>query len=45
LHSLFPHYFGTLRDVGLAMINCIIYGSGKKVLETKDIAGLAKETS
>jgi hypothetical protein len=45
LHSLFPQYFGTLRDVGLAMINCIIYGSGKKVLETKDIAGLAKETS
>jgi hypothetical protein len=44
-HALFPQYFGTLSDVGLAMINCTIYGFEKKVLEAKDIAGLAKKTS
>ena len=44
LHALFPQYMGTLSDVGLAMINCIIYGFGRKVLEAKDIAGLAKKT-
>jgi len=38
---IFPNYFGTLKDVGLAMINCVIYGYDKKVLEAKDIAGLA----
>ena len=45
LHLLFPQYFGTLSDVGLAMINCTALGAEKKVLEAKDIAGLAKETS
>jgi hypothetical protein len=45
LHPLFPQYFGTLSDVGLAMINCAKYGFEKRVLEAKDIAGLAKETS
>jgi len=42
LHALFPQYFGTLSDVGLAMINCSLYGSEKKVLEANDIAELAK---
>jgi hypothetical protein len=41
LHPLFPRYFGSLSDVGLAMINSIIYGFDKKVLEAKDIGGLA----
>jgi len=45
LHLMFPSYFGTLSDVGLAMINCTALGAEKKVLEAKDIAGLAKETS
>jgi hypothetical protein len=45
LHLMFPNYFGTLSDVGLAMINCVISGPEKKVLEAKDIAGLAKKTS
>lgn len=45
LNALFPQYFGTLSDVGLAMINCVISGTEKKVLETKDIAELAKKTS
>jgi hypothetical protein len=42
LHPLFPQYFGTLEDVGLAMINCIALGAEKKVLEAKDITKLAK---
>ena len=45
LHALFPQYFGTLSDVGLAMINCVLSGTEKKVLETLDIAELAKKTS
>jgi len=45
LHPLFPQYFGTLRDVGLAMINCTEFSFEKKVLEAKDIAELAKKTS
>jgi uncharacterized protein YbjT (DUF2867 family) len=38
LHAIFPQYFGTLSDVGLAMINCAIHGAGNNVLEAKDIA-------
>jgi hypothetical protein len=45
LHKFFPQYFGTLSYVGLAMINCTIFGAEKRVLETKDIAELAKKTS
>jgi len=45
LHALFPQYFGTLSDVGLAMINCVLLGTEKKVLETQDIAELAMKTS
>jgi hypothetical protein len=42
LHALFPQYFGTLSDVGLAMINCALGGAEKNVLEARDIALLAK---
>ena len=45
LHALFPQYFGTLSDVGLAMINCALAGAEKKVLEARDIAELARETT
>ena len=34
-----------MGGMGLAMINCVINGSDKKVLEARDIAGLAKKTS
>jgi hypothetical protein len=44
-HALFPKYFGTLTDVGLAMVNSAIYGFEKRVLEAEDIAELAKKTS
>jgi hypothetical protein len=43
LHALFPQYFGTLTDVGLAMINCALSGAERRVLEAKDIAVLAKQ--
>ena len=45
LHALFPQYFGTLSDVGLAMINCALSGPERKVLEAKEIAELAKKSS
>ena len=45
LHPLFPGSFGTLKDVGLAMINSVLFGADKKVLEATDIAALAKRTT
>ena len=38
---LFLGYFITLKELGLSMINCVLSGSGKKVLEAKDITELA----
>ena len=43
-HAIFPQYFETLSDVGIAMINCVKYGFNKRVLEAKDLAELAKKT-
>jgi hypothetical protein len=40
---LFPQYLGTLKDLGLAMINSVLYGYDKKVLELKDIEILANK--
>ena len=45
LHALFPQYFGTLSDVGLAMINCTLAGAENKALEARDIAEIAKRTA
>ena len=45
VHPLLPQYFGTLKELGLAMINSVIFGSDKMVLEAKDIAELAKKTA
>jgi hypothetical protein len=41
VHPLFPGSFGTLRDLGLAMINCVLFGCEKKVLDSKEIAAMA----
>jgi hypothetical protein len=35
----------TLNDLCLAMLDCVIFGSDRKVLEAKDIAELAKKTT
>jgi uncharacterized protein YbjT (DUF2867 family) len=45
VHPIFPNYFGTLKELGLAMINCVLFGYDKKVLEAKDIAILAKKNT
>jgi uncharacterized protein YbjT (DUF2867 family) len=43
VHPLFPNSFGTLKDLGLAMINCVLFVPDKRVLESKDIAELARK--
>ena len=40
---LFPGYLITLKELGLAMINSVIFGSDKKMLEAKEIVDLAKK--
>ncbi len=41
LHFLFPNNVSTMAQVGLAMINSVIIGYDKSVLEVKDIKELA----
>lgn len=41
--ALFPKYVCSLREVGLAMINVVLRGYDKNVLEVKDIVNLAKK--
>lgn len=43
LHFLFPNQGSTMRDVGLAMINCVVKGYPKQILEIRDINSLARE--
>ena len=40
---LFPKYFITLKELGLAMIHSVLYGFGKKVLEAEDIVELSRK--
>jgi uncharacterized protein YbjT (DUF2867 family) len=40
--ALFPQWFSTLAEVGLAMINAAMIGCEKQVLEVKDIVELSK---
>jgi hypothetical protein len=40
---LFPGYFGTLKELGQAMINSVKFGYDKRVLEVKDIRRLAEK--
>lgn len=42
LRALFPNYVSTLKEVALAMINSVIYGYEKSVLEVKDLVELSK---
>lgn len=41
LHTLFPNYSGTLKDVATAMIKCVQIGYPKNILEVRDINSLA----
>jgi hypothetical protein len=42
LRPVFPNFVSTLQEVALAMINAVIYGYEKNVLEVKDLVQLAK---
>lgn len=42
LLMLFPNQSSTIREVGLAMINSVVKGYSKQILEVKDIKLLAK---
>ena len=41
--TLFPKYVCTLENLGLAMINSVLYGYEKNILENRDIALLSKK--
>jgi hypothetical protein len=43
MHGIFPGYFGTLHDVGLAMINCAALGFDRKILGVKEIVMMARK--
>jgi hypothetical protein len=45
LRLLLPNQVSTLRDIGLAMINTVLVGYPKPILEIKDINALAKSRS
>ena len=40
MHFLFPNYFFTLREFGLAMIHAVTRGYGKNILEMPDLLKL-----
>lgn len=40
--TLFPKYVCKLEEVGLAMINAVLYGSERKILENENIVQLSK---
>lgn len=44
IRLLWPNFVSTLADVGLAMIQCAVFGYEKKILEVADINALAKKT-
>jgi len=43
LRTLAPNFISSLKDIGLAMINCVLIGYPKNILEVKDIKMLAKQ--
>jgi uncharacterized protein YbjT (DUF2867 family) len=43
LRALFPGFVSTLKEVGIAMINSVIHGYEKPVLEVQDIISLSKK--
>ena len=43
IRTLAPKYICTLRELGTAMINSVIEGTNKQILEVKDILALSKE--
>ncbi len=43
MRRIFPQFVSTLKELGLAMINAVVYGYEKQVLEIKDIVLSAKK--
>jgi uncharacterized protein YbjT (DUF2867 family) len=43
LRFIFPRYFCSLKELGLAMIHTLTKGSDKQILEVKDIVELSKD--
>jgi hypothetical protein len=43
LRAVFPNYFGTLKEVGVAMIHSVNYSHESSVLELKDIRMLSEK--
>jgi uncharacterized protein YbjT (DUF2867 family) len=43
MRMIFPGFVSTLRELGIAMINCALKGYEKSILEVKDIVKLAKQ--
>ena len=43
MRALFPSFVSTLKEVGRAMINSVIFGYDKPILEVKDIIILSKK--
>jgi hypothetical protein len=43
LLPIFPNHVSTLKEVALAMINSVIYGHEKHILEVKDLVEMAKD--
>jgi hypothetical protein len=37
-----PNFFSTLKELGLAMINCVLMDYQKSVLEVRDIIELSR---
>lgn len=42
---MFPSYVCTLEEIGLSMINAVLYGYGERILECEDIRRLAQPRS
>jgi len=45
LRTFTPNFISTLKDIGLAMINAVVIGYSKNILEVKDIKTLARKTA
>lgn len=43
LRTFTPNFISSLKDIGLAMIYCVLYGYEKNILEVKDIKILVKQ--
>lgn len=45
LRTFTPNFISTLKDIGLAMINAVVIGYSKNILEVQDIKALARKTA